>query len=96
MITGIVKKGSNIEGTIRQSTISVETSNIVKGIINVAEMPEPQYEEYSGSYDINPTKTKQVLATQYKLMSQDLSVSAIAYHEKITATGGKIVTIGSD
>ena len=72
MITGIVTKGSNISGTIKQSLDTKPTSNTVNGSISVAEMPGPEYEEYSGSYEIEPVKTLQVLATQYKLMSQEL------------------------
>ena len=96
MITGIVSEGVNISGTIRQSVDSTPASSTVNGSISVAEMPGPGYEEYSGFYEIEPVKTQQVLTTQYKLMSQDLLIHGIYYHEEMTPAGGKIVTIGSD
>ena len=51
---------------------------------------------YSGSYEVDPQKSEQVLATKDKVMSDDLTVLGIYYYEVTNGTGGKTVTIGRD
>ena len=54
------------------------------------------YDPYTGSYDIKPKFTAQVLETQDKLMEQDLVVDAIYVSETTNPQGGLTVYIGGE
>lgn len=53
-------------------------------------------QNYTGSYEVDPLKTAQVLPTKDKLMVDDLTVQGIYYYEVTNDTGGSTVTIGRD
>ena len=67
----------------------------LQGTINVASLPEPVYSEYEDSYEITPSSSQQVISVKGKLMTEDITISAIPYQEETIATGGKIIRIGS-
>lgn len=49
---------------------------------------------YSGPYSVNVSNHTQTLHTQGKIMTQNVTVSALSYETKINASGGETVTIG--
>lgn len=52
-------------------------------------------EEYEGPYSVVPKLTEQVLATQGKLMTDDVEIAEITVWEVSNPQGGVTVTIGS-
>ena len=70
---------------------------IIKGTLHVnldsiSNLPP----DYEGSYEIDPTKTEQYLATKNKVMRKDVKVLGIFYYEVTNMNGGTTVTIGRD
>lgn len=51
-------------------------------------------EDYEGLYDITPMFEEQVLETENKIMTNDLTVQAIPYYEVSNAQGGQTIIIG--
>ena len=72
-------------------------SGKIQGQISASFKPlENVPQTYTGSYEIDPLKTAQVLPTKDKLMVDDLTVQGIYYYEVTNDTGGSTVTIGRD
>ena len=53
------------------------------------------YDEYTGEYTCSPLpNVEQILRTRNKVLSHDIVISPIPYHEVDNAAGGRTVTIG--
>lgn len=52
------------------------------------------YEIYEGTFIFEPSTTDQVLETANKLLTANLTISAIPYSEVTNETSGKTITIG--
>ncbi len=77
--------------------MSEKQSGILYGRIGASISPlENKPQSYTGSYEIDPLKTAQVLPTKDKLMIDDLTVLGIYYYEVTNAQGGYTVTIGRE
>lgn len=53
-------------------------------------------ETYAGDYEIDPIFSEQVLNTQYKIMSNDMTVNAIYVARTTNLQGGNTVYIGGE
>lgn len=52
-------------------------------------------DEYTGNYEVSPLPTvDQILRTAGKVLSHDIVIKPIPYHEVDNASGGRTVTIG--
>lgn len=49
---------------------------------------------YTGSYDITPKTSTQILDTEYKLMEDDITVKSIPYYETDNESGTTIYIAG--
>ena len=49
---------------------------------------------YEGSYEVTPSSEKQILDTDGKLMSEDLTINEIPVSEVSNNQGGTTITIG--
>lgn len=58
------------------------------------EVPSDDIEHYAGAYDVTPLVTAQELATQDKLMDDNVRVNPVPYRETPLQGGGIEVTIG--
>lgn len=53
------------------------------------------YDIYTGEYDITPLpEVEQILRTGHALLTQDITIGPIPYHEVDNYAGGRTVTIG--
>lgn len=52
------------------------------------------HQTYTGEYIVTPTVAGQTLETQNKLMTDDVTVEAIPYHEVSNLFNGLTITIG--
>lgn len=77
-------------------TGQIIAQKIISGNVQVAKaVPvHDKYEEYSGTYNVIPRTSEQILPTKKKSMEDDLTVEAINYLEVMNPQGGKTVTIG--
>ena len=60
--------------------------------LSVVEGHQPSI--YPGPYSVQAANSAQTLHTQGKLMTQNISVSALSYNAEPNASGGETVTIG--
>lgn len=56
--------------------------------------PPVQGEEYAGPYNVRPTPTGRILATEGKVMTDDVTVEPIPYFVVSNDAGGETVYIG--
>ena len=49
---------------------------------------------YSGEYEVTPHIARQVLATKYRVMNDDVTIREIPYSEASNVSGGMTATIG--
>lgn len=69
----------------------IQQEEILCGRISIRGEPIVAQETYSGSYNVTPKITSQILETQMKLMLQNLSVAAIPYFETSNKSGKTII-----
>jgi len=55
---------------------------------------EPEYPHYSGGTTVTPSVEDQILSTRRKVVMDDITVSAIPYHETSNTSGGYTAIIG--
>lgn len=60
------------------------------------EVSAQSYDNYDGPYTIIPATESQVLETQNKVMSDDVTVTSIPYYNVSNPAGGKTVYIASE
>ena len=86
---------AELRGKIGSANSAV--GDVLQGHIGASFKPlENVPQKYTGSYEVDPLKTAQVLPTKDKLMVDDLTVQGIYYYEVTNDTGGSTVTIGRD
>ena len=51
---------------------------------------------YEGEYDVIPKVSEQILPTEKKLMSKDVTIKEIPYFEVSNSSGGNTVFIGNE
>ena len=71
---------------------SVSEMGAVTGSVTVSGATD--YPEYTGAYEIVPKVTEQTFDTAYKVMTADLTVTAIPYYETTNESGGYTAIIG--
>ena len=87
-IRGIVYTDERITGTVRSNgTVrgKVASDGMISGIVNYRQCHEVPV--YSGNYVVVPKTHEQFLATQNKLMAEDVDVKAIPYFETSNVSG---------
>lgn len=52
------------------------------------------YDAYDGDYTVTPMAETQILDTDHKIMTDDLTITAIPYTEVSNPSGGYTVSIG--
>lgn len=50
--------------------------------------------EYDGPYEVTPAVDKQIMPTDQKLMTDDMTINAIPYYDVSNTSGGSTVYIG--
>ena len=95
-LQGSVTAGSSVSGEMLPKA-GVLTDDYLQGEIQASSEPVENFlREYEGSYEIDPTKSRQILPTKDKLMRKDMTIQGIYYYEVTNAKCGKTVTIGRD
>ena len=93
-IIGVVTTTATISGTVTTSTPEIKgtvTKSVeLRGTVGIGDTTQ----EYSGTYDIIPQISPQLLLTSNKKMLNDLNVWAIPYEEVDNEQGGRTATIG--
>ena len=105
-IVGTIKPATRITGTIHATArvlgIIVPKMRIVGALHTGVSMtghiavPRMLGDIYDGPYVVTPTVDKQALYTQYKHMTNDITVNAIPYFNVSNTSGGSTVYIGSE
>lgn len=95
-LQGAVIAGNSLSGEMLPKA-GMLADDYLQGEIQASIEPVENFpQEYQGSYEIDPTKSRQILPTKDKLMRQDMIVLGIYYYEVTNVKGGKTVTIGRD
>ena len=89
VVCGTVVSKSTISGTIA-------LKESISGSVGIGSVFEKEKEYYDGSYEIKPTTETQVMQTKEKVMSDDLTITAIPYAEVTNLANGITVTIGGN
>lgn len=62
----------------------------------VASYDRGTYEKYEGSYKVTPMVTSQTLATENRLMKENVTIKEIPFYEVSNSFGGDTIVIGSE
>lgn len=89
------KINASISGK-RELTGSINRNETVSGNVNVGQVYTQNVDEYTGDYDVTPKAIAQVLETKQKLMTDDVRIRKIPFHEVSNPHGGTTITIGKD
>lgn len=96
MLTGtIIAQEGNLFGVLIPSGLlsgSIRQSSNLMGKIAIT----VDHEYYVGEYDVTPKIEQQVLSTNDKLMTDDITVKAIPFYEVSNPQGGTTFIIGGD
>lgn len=92
MITALDGVITGMLSVIQTVTGDVSGTGTVSGAITVGGATD--YPKYDGSYEITPKVAAQTFDTAYKVMTDDLTVLEIPYHETTNPSGGYTVIIG--
>ena len=65
-----------------------------RDIVITATGSAESYPTYVGTYEITPSVDEKILATENKILKQNITVNKIPYAEVTNNTGGMTVTIG--
>ena len=79
--TTVVSEPSAIDVESETEEIDVTTGVVVGGV------------PYTGSYEVTPRVSEQVMHTRMKTMADDVTVHAIPYHSTSNEAGGRTVSI---
>ncbi len=97
---GEVLSGSLSESAALSGSIALESA--LQGAIGseltlagTVSMPET-FERFDGSYTVIPAVAAKSLQTKDRLMSDDVTVTAIPYYEVSNPQGGSTIVIGDD
>ena len=95
-LQGSVNVSSTLNGEILPQT-GEGVNDYLQGEIQASFKPiENVPQKYEGSYEIDPLKRQQIFPTKDKIMTDDIKVLGIYYHEVTNTNGGKTITIGRD
>lgn len=96
MLTGtIIAQESNLVGVLMPSGLlsgSIRPSSNLTGKVAIT----VDHEYYVGEYNVTPKIEQQVLSTNDKLMSDDVTVKGIPFYEVSNPQGGTTFIIGGD
>lgn len=95
VLSGSLSASVDLSGLIAmQSALSGAISAVIELVGNVS-MPET-FERFDGSYTVVPAVAAKSLQTKDRLMSDDVTVTAIPYYEVSNPQGGSTIVIGDD
>lgn len=80
----------------QQSAVSVRIAGAASVRVDVTGTAVVSAPEYSGSYDITPLFTAQVLPTAKKLMQKDVTIRKIPQYEVSNDSNGYTLIIGEE
>lgn len=80
----------------QQSAVSVRIAGAASVRVDVTGTTVVSAPEYSGSYDITPLFTAQVLPTAKKLMQKDVTIRKIPQYEVSNDSNGYTLIIGEE
>ncbi|MBQ3759273.1 MAG: hypothetical protein II876_07440 [Synergistaceae bacterium] len=91
--TGTVSGEVTAHETLEGDVTAVGT---LEGLIQVGHLSSADYLPYEGAYEVDPLTTEQKLSTKDKVLTGDIKVLGIGYHEVSNVSGGQTVTIGRE
>lgn len=77
----VVSEPSAIDVESETEEIDVTTGVVIGGV------------PYTGSYEVTPRVSEQVMPTRMKTMADDVTVHAVPYHSTSNESGGRTVSI---
>lgn len=71
--------------------VAQDAQNVAPALSIAITLPAP---EYDGPYEVTPAVDKQIMPTDQKLMTDDMTINAIPYYDVSNTSGGSTVYIG--
>lgn len=84
----------NLKVVSNNLKLSVDTKRVHMAMPPIKVIIDDEAPKYEGDYEVTPDKNNQVLYTQDKKMTDDLTVLAVPYHTVSNMFNGTTVIIG--
>ena len=94
LYASVVEEKELIGEIAADKTVSIDHTcdGVISGTISVP----TNYEAYDGEYKVTPAVHEQTMATNQKVMKDDVTIKKIPYYDVSNQAGGSTVYIGGD